>query len=259
MSAPAERFVQVGGERCRVWESGAGEPLGFLAGFGGLLRWSPFLERLAERRRVIVPSVPGFPGASGHQRLDDLTDWIAATLDLLEAAGLAGADLAGVSVGATLLAEAAIFSPGLARRLVLAAPFGLYEDAEPTGDPWGQMPGDLSLLSTRPAELMRSLAPPSEPQEAIEWQVTVTRASEAAARLLWPTGDTGIRKRLHRLRVPTLLLWGGEDRVVPPSYAKRFAQGIVGETTLREIPGAGHLVDHDAPEESARAVLDFLR
>jgi pimeloyl-ACP methyl ester carboxylesterase len=258
MSAPALRFVEVGGERCRVLEKGQGEPLGFLAGLGGLARFGPCLERLAEHRRVIVPSIPGFPGATGHQHLDDLPDWIAATLDLLERAGLAGADLAGVSVGATLLAEAAIFSPGLARRLVLAAPFGLFVESEPTGDPWGQMPGDLSLLSSRPAELAASLAAP-EGVEPTEWQVIGTRASEAAARLLWPTGDTGIRKRLHRIGCPTLLVWGGADRVVPPSYAKRFAEAITGKTAIREIPGAGHLVDHDAPEETARAILDFLR
>jgi pimeloyl-ACP methyl ester carboxylesterase len=44
----------------------------------------------------------------------------------------------------------------------------------------------------------------------------------------------------------------------PPSYAKRFAEGISGQTRLREIPGAGHLLDHDAPLESARAILEFL-
>ncbi len=99
MTAPAERQVEVNGHPCRVWEKGRGEPLGFLPGFGGLPRWPAFLDRLAEERRVIAPSLPGFPGGEGHDALDDLPDWIAATLDLLEASELAGADLVAASVG----------------------------------------------------------------------------------------------------------------------------------------------------------------
>ncbi len=88
MSAPSERSAIVGGHRCRIWEKGEGEPLGFLGGLRGLPRWPGFLDRLAEHRRVIAPSLPGFPGATGHDRLDDLADWVTATLDLLEQAGL---------------------------------------------------------------------------------------------------------------------------------------------------------------------------
>ena len=105
MSEPRESHVRVGNERCRVWEKGDGEPLGFLGGLRGLPRWPAFLDHLAEERRVIAPSLPGFPGAVGHDRLDDLPDWVTATLDLLEASGLDGADLVGASVGATLAAE----------------------------------------------------------------------------------------------------------------------------------------------------------
>ena len=65
MSPPGERHVQVNRRRCRVWEKGEGEPLGFLGGLRGLPRWPRLLDRLAERRRVIAPSLPGHPGATG--------------------------------------------------------------------------------------------------------------------------------------------------------------------------------------------------
>src|SRR5215468_1585750 len=120
---PRERQVAVNGEPCRVWEAGEGEPVGFLPGLGGLPRWSPVLERLSERRRVIAPSLPGFPGALGYERLDGLADWVTATLDLLEASGIAGADLIGASLGGLLAAEAAAFSRATVRRLVLVAPY----------------------------------------------------------------------------------------------------------------------------------------
>jgi pimeloyl-ACP methyl ester carboxylesterase len=145
VSEPRERSVVVGGERCRVWEKGSGEPLGFLGGVRGLPRWTPFLDRLAERRRVVAPSLPGFPGAEGHQRLDDVADWVTATLDLLEASGLEGADLVGASVGGLLAAEVAAFSHASLRRLVLIAPFGLF-DADADAFHRAALPGALKIL-----------------------------------------------------------------------------------------------------------------
>ena len=258
MTTPGERTVRVNGSPCRVWEAGQGEPLGFVAGLGGLPRWTSFLARLAERRRVVVPSLPGFPGGLGHDRLDDLADWVTATLDLLEAAGLRGADLAGASFGATLLAEAAAFSPGVARRLALVAPLGLFEEAEPVADVWAQRPEQTpALLCARPERLVAELTAPTG-LDPVEWQIEQVRASEAAARLLWPTLDLGLRKRLHRIAVPTLLVWGGDDRVIPASYAKRFAGGISGPTEMRILEGAGHRVDLDAPEPLADAILAFF-
>lgn len=255
---PEERAVRVNGEPCRVWEAGSGAPLGVLAGLGGAPRWTPFLARLAERRRVVVPSLPGFPGATGHDRLDDLPDWTAATLDLLEGAGLRGADLVGLSVGGALAAEAVALSPGLARRLALVAPFGLFDEAEPVADVWAQRPEDLpALLAVHPERVLEDAAPAAA-ADPVEWQIVQVRAMEAAARLLWPTCDRGLRKRLHRIQVPTLLVWGDADRVLPPSYAKRFAAGLGGPSEVRLLAGAGHRADLDAPDALAAALLAFL-
>lgn len=253
-----ERTVTVNGLPCRVWEDGAGESVGYLAGLGGATRWTPFLARLAERRRVVVPSLPGFPGALGHDRLDDLLDWIAATLDLLEGAGLEGADLIGASVGGFLAAEVAAVARVAVRRLVLIAPFGLFDAADPVADVFAQRTPDLpALLAVRPAAVAAHFAPP-EGADSAEWMVALARASEAAARLLWPLGDRGLHKRLHRITSPTLVVWGTADRVIPPTYARRFAAGIGPRATVRTVEGAGHLTDLDAPDAVAAAVLEFL-
>lgn len=258
MSELRERSVTVSGRPCRVWEKGKGERLGFLGGLRGLPRWLPLLDRLAERRRVIAPSLPGFPGATGHRELDTPLDWIAATLDLLEACDLEGADLVGASIGATLAAEVAALSRATIGRLVLIAPFGLFDEAEPTADVWAQRAPELpALLSARPDELGNWLAPPDD-EDPVEWQILLGRANEAAARLLWPLGDLGIHKRLHRIRIPTLLLIGSEDRVIPASYIKRYAGGISGWVEVRSIPGAGHMAEIDQPEAVAEAVSTFL-
>jgi len=84
VSEPEVYTVDVNGFPTRVWRKGSGPPLGFLAGFGGLPRWVPFLDRLAERRTVIVPSLPGFPGGDrGHTVLDSHLDWVLAVRQVI--------------------------------------------------------------------------------------------------------------------------------------------------------------------------------
>jgi pimeloyl-ACP methyl ester carboxylesterase len=258
VSAPAERSITVNGKPCRVWEKGTGAPVGYLAGLLGLPKWTPFLDKLAARRRVIVPSIPGFSGALGHDQLDTHLDWIATALDLVEGAGLVRADLIGASVGGTLAAEVAAIAPTYVKKLVLLAPFGIYDEREPVLDVFAQAPGVMPGIACAQAGRVAELLEQPKDLDPIEWQVAQVRAQEAAARLLWPTSDTGIAKRLHRIQAPTLLIWGSRDAVIPASYAKRFADGIRAGTQVRSIDGAGHLVDLDAPDAVAEAVLGFL-
>ena len=253
MSTLETREVTILGEPHRVWQKGEGEPIGFLAGLGGLNEWTPFLERLSQRRRVIVPSLPGFPGApASHRKLDGIADWVVATMDLLEAAGLDGCDLIGHSIGGMLAAEVAAFSRASVKRLVLMAPLGLFDEREPVADVWARKPEEVApLYSTRPDEFTAArLTPPkgATPPQAIEWQIVQTRAQEAAARLLWPIPDLGLSKRLHRITCPVRLIWGTQDRIAPFALARAFASGLRGKSEIRSVPGAGHALDVDAVE-----------
>ncbi len=260
MSEPETLTVEVNGFTTRVWRKGSGRPIGFLAGFGGLPRWVPFLDRLAEGgRTVVVPSMPGFPGGDrGHSVLDTHLDWILATRQLLLAAGLEGADLVGSSVGGSLAAEVAAVWPQSVRRLALIAPFGLFDERDPPTDPWAQRADALPGLMTADPETWKALKAVPEGANSVEWPIEQTRASEAAARIFWPLGDTKIEKRLPLIKAPTLLIWGEEDRVMPQGYAARFASGIgAAMTEIRVVPGAGHLAELDQPDAVARAVLEW--
>jgi pimeloyl-ACP methyl ester carboxylesterase len=256
VNEPDVSFVDLNGVPTRVWRKGSGPRIGVLAGFGGLPRWVPFLDRLAETRTVIVPSLPGFPGGGrGHALLDDQLDWALATRRLIGLAGLDGADLVGSSVGGALAADVAAIWPEMVRRLVLIAPFGLYDESDPPADPWAQRADAVAgVLCSDPANWTRLKAVP-EGANSIEWPIEQTRASEAAARFLWPLGNTRLAKRLPLITAPTLLLWGEQDRVMPRSYAERFAKGIAGPSEIRVIAGAGHLAELDKPDEVAAAML----
>ena len=256
MAEPETFTVELNGFSSRIWKAGSGPKLGFIAGFGGLPRWIPFLDALSRERTVIVPSLPGFPGGErGHTVLDNHLDWVLAAHLLLHKAGLDGADLAGSSVGGSLAAEVAAIWASSVRRLALIAPFGLFDDKEPATDPWAQRaPNFPALMCADPARWEALKAVP-EGHNDPEWPIEQTRASEAAARIFWPLGNTKLEKRLPLIEAPTLLLWGEEDRIMPRSYADKFAHGISGKTEIKTIPGAGHLAELDQPDAVAQAIL----
>ena len=260
---PSERAIDVGGHSVRVWEAGDNPrlpPAAFFAGIGGLPQWLPFLEELATTRHVVVPSLPGFPGAGNFRHLDGLLDWIVHAVETIEALDETPVDLIGSSVGGALAAEVAALAGGLVNRLVLIAPFGFFDAEDPGADIWAQPPGPDSipnLVCERPENWKRAWEVP-EGAEAIDWQVMQTRAMEAAARLLFPFGDTGVLKRLHRVHHPTLLLRGEKDRVLPASYSQRFADAVAGPVRTGTVAGAGHLPELDAPEALAREINAFL-
>jgi pimeloyl-ACP methyl ester carboxylesterase len=258
LSEPKTETVEVNGFPCRVWSKGQGRKVGFLAGLGGLPRWLPFLDELAKTRTVIVPSLPGYPGATGHTVLDTHIDWILAVRQLLDKAGLAGADLVGASVGGSFAAEMAAIFPASLGKLALIAPFGLFDEADPAADPWAQRRDAVAgLMCTDPRKWDEMVAPP-EGANSVEWPIEMVRAAEAAARAFWPLGNTRLDKRLGLISAPTLILWGDKDRVLPPGYAKIFAHAIVGQTRIEIVAGAGHLVYLDRPDAVAKAVLQHI-
>ena len=266
MSEQGVSTVDVNGFAIRVWRKGQGRPLDLLASPGGLPRWVPCLDHLAATREVIAP----FPGGDrGHSVLDNPLGWLVAVPQLLPQllrqllvkAGLDGADLAGSSVGASLAAEMAALWSASVRRLSLIAPFGLFDaadpPADPPADPWAQRPDALpGLMTADPAHWLALKVPP-EDTNSIQWPIEQTRASEAAARLFWPPGNTRLEQRLPLIVAPTLLAWCAEDRVMPRSYAARIAGLLGGPHETQVIPGAGHLAELDRPEEVADTILQW--
>ena len=109
---------------------------------------------------------------------------------------------------------------------------------------------------TRPASTPTSRCRPAP--TGLSGRCNRLRAQEAAARLLWPVGDTRLVRRLHRVTQPALLVFGKDDRVLPASYRQRFQRALP-HARLEVVDGAGHLVDLDAPQTLARLVEEFLR
>jgi abhydrolase domain-containing protein 6 len=259
VNEPDASTIDINGFTTRVWRKGTGPRIGFLAGFGGLPRWVPFLDRLAQARTVIVPSLPGFPGGDrGHTVLDNQLDWVLAVRDIIDKTGLAGADLVGSSVGGSFAAEMAAIWPDRVKRLTLIAPFGLFDAKDPATDPWAQRPDQIPGLMTADPDIYRTLKEMPVGANSTEWPIEQTRAAEAAARVFWPLGNTRLERRLGLIRAPTLIIWGESDRLMPRSYAATIAHAIRAKTETKIIAGAGHLAELDKPDEVAAAILGFM-
>jgi pimeloyl-ACP methyl ester carboxylesterase len=138
---------------------------------------------------------------------------------------------------------------------VLVNPLGVWREEAPGEDPFAQAPGRGSAVlfadPSRREELL--IAGRNRIDVFVEEQLNL----RAGAKFLWPIPDTGIERRLRRIKAPALIVTGGKDRVVPRYYGDLWREAIAG-SELREIADAGHVFDLEAPEEFATTVSAFL-
>jgi pimeloyl-ACP methyl ester carboxylesterase len=244
----------------RVLSAGQGAPLVYFHSFHERGGWLPFLERLAARHTVYAPFHPGVAGSTGVDTLDDLLDLTLAYDELMAALGLEAAPLVGHFFGAMIAAELAAVVPRRAARLVLVSPLGLWRDDAPSADVLILPEEDLlpTLWADPASSAARQWAAlPANDADNVAAQIESIQRRASMAKFVWPIPDKGIRKRLHRVAAPTLILWGDADRVNPLPYAEEWQRRIKG-SALSMLRG-GHMVIHESPEVAAAAVEAFLR
>jgi len=251
--------IRDGAVRFRVLSGGQGAPLVYFHSFHERGGWSPFLERLAERFTVYAPFHPGVQGSAGVETLDDVLDLTLAYDELLGALGLTAPHLVGHFFGGMVAAELAAVFPRRAGKLVLVSPLGLWLDQAPSADvlilPLDELPRALFAdLDTPVAREWARL--PEADVENVAAQIESIQRRSSMAKFVWPIPDRGIRKRLHRVTAPTLILWGDADRANPIVYAEEWQRRIKG-AAVRHL-GGGHMVLLEAPDAAAKAVGEFL-
>jgi pimeloyl-ACP methyl ester carboxylesterase len=260
--SPLERLVEIrdGAVTFRVLTAGRGIPLVYFHSFHERGGWSPFLDHLATRYTVMAPFHPGVQGSAGVETLDDVQDLTLAYDELLDHLGPGAPHLVGHYFGGMVAAElAATVRRHGGGRLVLVSPLGLWRDDAPSADILILPPDELAaaLWSDPSSPAAREWAAlPENDAENVAAQVESIQRRAAMAKFVWPIPDKGLRKRLHRIAVPTLLLWGEQDRANPVVYADEWQRRIKG-AAVRLLPG-GHMVLHETPEAAARAVAEFL-
>ena len=258
---PREQAVRIrgGAIRFRVLTAGSGPDLVWFHSFHDRSFWPPLLDRLAQRFTVHAPFHPGVQGSEGVEAVDDVVDLALAYDELMGALGLASAHLVGHFFGGMAAAELASICDGRAKRVVLISPLGLWLDAKPVADVVILPPAELraALWNDPEAPAAREWATlPQTEEENVAAQIEQIQRLSAMGKFVWPIPDKGLRKRLHRLSAPVLILWGEADRANPPAYAEEFAR-LIRRAEVQMLPG-GHMLHLESPDAVASAALKFL-
>ena len=240
-------------------QGGSGDPLLFLHGSSGV-RQGPYLEMLAERFTVYAPSHPGFGASDGIERIDDIIDLALFYHDVMDELGLESAHVVGHSLGGMLGAEIAALCSHRVNRLVLANPVGLWRDEEPVVDFFALTPTeylDHMLHDVESAAAKEAFAPPADREGVMEAMYQRLQSLSAAGKFLWPIPDKGLKRRIHRIKAPTLIVWGESDKLVPPSYAEDFRSKIA-DSKVAILSECAHVPMLEKPEEFVAVVTEFL-
>jgi pimeloyl-ACP methyl ester carboxylesterase len=257
MSVATAKELLAGGVPLSYLELGAGAPILVLHGTGGLPPDAPFLAGLAALGRVIAPTHPGFGRAVLPDWIDSIDDLAYIYLDLLDALDLRDVTVIGFSLGGWLAAEIAVKSTARLARLILVDAVGIKVSDRLTRD-------IVDVFAADPTELRRltyhdpgrAIDPATLSDEALE---IFARNREASAMYLWEpyAHNPKLPRRLHRIDVPTLLLWGESDGIVTPAYGRAFCERIPG-ARFELIPNAGHVPQIEQPETFVEQVARFI-
>lgn len=250
--------------RVQLRRLGAGDPLVYLHSATGEGEALVLLDVLAEHFDVVAPMFPGYGESEGIERIDDMEDAAFHLLDVLDRLGLQAPAVVGHSLGGWMAAELAVRYPERVGALVLVNPVGLHVPGAPVKDVFGRSPADLAgdffADPEHPmAQLMRLFAEVRGSDMPFDVVRPFWQTMAATARLGWDPylHNPKLRKRLHRVAAPTLVVRGARDTLVPRAHAEAYASEI-GGARLVEVDDAAHLLAIEKPDVLAGLVRDFL-
>jgi pimeloyl-ACP methyl ester carboxylesterase len=252
------RTIDIAGASLEFVERGAGRALLFLHAGEGLAPERPWLDLLARHYRVIAPSHPGWGNSPLIDGVGVVGDLAYLYLDLAAQFELRDAVLVGVDFGGWIAAEIMVRSTARFSRLVLVDPLGVKFV--------GRDERDITDIHAMPYDeyLQRAWGDPTKGQidftQMPESELAaIVRAREAFALYGWKPymHNPRLKRWLHRIDQPTLLLWGAEDRIVTPAYGENWRRAIP-DARLETIPNAGHFPHWEQPEAFVDRLTAFV-
>jgi pimeloyl-ACP methyl ester carboxylesterase len=252
-----ESIVEVNGVPLLVRSRGTGAPLVILHDDEGACMDAAYIEPLSRQFTVIMPSHPGFERFDMPAELDTVDDLAYLYLDLFEQLELERVVLVGMSFGGWIAAEMAVKSTARIARLVLVDALGIKP-----GPPEHRDIADMFALSQHEVDRRKFFSGPRTDEywnalSDAEWE-NVARAQQTMALFGWLPymHDPKLSQRLHRIAVPSLLLWGEHDGIVTPQYGEEYCRRIPG-ARLEVVAEAGHYPHREQPSAFAEALLRF--
>ena len=252
-------WLNVHGVTLEILERGQGRPILWLHGEDGLDPAAPFLDLLAAHGRLVAPSHPGFGHSPDVNNIDTVDDLAYLYLDLLAERNLRDVILIGSSLGGWIAAEMAVKSSERMGGLVLVAPLGIKigdRETRDIPDIFALPPDEVTRLQYRdPARAAVDHAKLSDDQLTV-----IARNREATALYAWEPyfHNPKLKRWLHRISVPTLLLWGADDRFVTAAYYGAAYRGAIPGARFETIAGAGHFPHIEEPAALVERIRGFI-
>jgi pimeloyl-ACP methyl ester carboxylesterase len=253
-------WLTVRGVQLEVVERGQGAPILWLHGEEGLDPQAPFLDLLAAAGRVLAPSHPGFGHSPETGTVDTVDDLAYLYLDLLAAQNQRGVTVIGSSLGGWIAAEMAVRSTERIGALVLVAPLGIKvgdRETRDIPDIFALHPDEVTRLQYRdPARFTVDHSKRSDDELTV-----IARNREATALYAWEPyfHNPKLPQRLHRVTVPTLFVWGAEDRFVGAEYYGGAYRAAIPGARLELVARAGHFPHLEQPEAVVERIRGFAR
>jgi pimeloyl-ACP methyl ester carboxylesterase len=251
-------LVRVSGVELEIERRGRGRPLLVLYGEEALELDAPVLAELARDHELIIPSPPGFGRSERPDWIESPDDIGYIYLDLMERLDVGKVPAIGFSFGGWLALEMATKDDSFFSKLVLVDPYGvkiggpLDRDIE---DVWNIHPEKVAQLKWFDREKgRRDFTAMPERELAV-----IARNNESFARFCWDPcmHNPKLARLLHRVRLPTLFVWGANDGIVSLDYGKAYSRMIPG-AEFSVIGKAGHYPHLEQPDEFTRLVRGFL-
>ena len=254
--APREDKHKVRDLTVRLWRDGTGTPLVYLHGAAGVPPWLPFFTQLTGKHEVLVPEHPGFGMSDNPTWIRNVGDVAMYYLDFLDGLGAERVHVVGHSLGGWIAAELAVRNTARLNSLTLVDAAGIHVPQVPKLDTF--------LLTDE--QLVRGLFHDQKRAEATiadmkrpELEDVILKNRTTTARLTWQPRayDPQLAKWLHRIDVPTLIVWGGNDRLFPPEYAHAW-QHLIPGSRVAIIPDCGHVPQIEQRQAFVAALDGFL-
>jgi pimeloyl-ACP methyl ester carboxylesterase len=251
--------IEVGQVSLEIAIAGAGRPLLFLHGGDYFAQNRAFLDRLTLRWCVLAPRHPGFGGSERPEGFRSVHDLAYLYLDLIEQQRLGDVVLVGSSFGGWIALEMCVRSVERVGWLVLidslGVKFGGREERD-IADIYA-LPAD-ELLRRTFFDPVRSAPDYSKLDDAEAASIARDRAATALYGWRPYMHDPGLRRWLHRVRAPTLVVWGESDGIVAADYGEKLCRSLP-DARLALIPEAGHYPQIEQPDAVADAIERFAR
>lgn len=251
--------LKIGTVEIDLWREGSGRPLLFLHPGDGFADDDPFLGALSQEFDVLAPWHPGFGHSDFPEGWDSTADLAYFYLDVLDQMKVEDAVLVGASFGGWIAAEMALRQPRRVAHMVLIDPLGIRISGPDTRDIADFHNTDAALLTKL------TWADPTGRQPDLskldDHALTgIVRTREAFAHYGWRPYmyNPHLARWLHRIDIPTLVLWGEQDGIVTTDYGRAYAERIPG-ARFKSIANAGHYPHLEQTRACADQVLAFAR